>query len=275
MDATLARWDGQTVKSVTTMIAGLRVRALHAASCVVTLALCACASAPFTVMPGIAVEERPAANFDQRRPNYVVLHHTGGEDAERALRTLTDASSGVSAHYLISREGRIYYLVDETQRAWHAGESYWAGQRDLNSASIGIELDNNGHEPFAKPQIASLLALLGDLKQRYRLSAASFLGHGDIAPGRKVDPSVYFPWKRLAENGFGLWCDPPYPAVPAEVDSALLLQAFGYDTWNVTAAIAAFKRRFVPEDPTPIMTEKDRAVLYCLVQQIPNAAAQP
>jgi N-acetylmuramoyl-L-alanine amidase len=226
-------------------------------------------------MPGIAVEERPAANFDQRRPNYVVLHHTSDNDAETALRTLTSASSGVSAHYLISRDGQVYYLVDEAQRAWHAGESYWAGQHDLNSASIGIELDNNGHEPFAEPQIAALLVLLGDLKERYKLSAASFLGHGDIAPGRKVDPSVYFPWKRLAENGFGLWCDPPYPAAPAEPDSALLLQAFGYNVWNLDAAIAAFKRRFVPNDPTPAMTENDRAVLYCLVQQMQTAAAQP
>jgi N-acetylmuramoyl-L-alanine amidase len=180
---------------------------------------------------------------------------------------LTGGASGVSSHYLIDRSGRLYYLVDERNRAWHAGESYWAGQRDLNSVSIGIELDNNGREPFAEPQIAALLQLLGELKTRYRLPAASFIGHGDIAPGRKVDPSALFPWKRLAENGFGLWCDPPYPAVPAGADTALLLQAFGYSVWNFDAAVAAFKRRFVPEDASPQMTEKDRAILYCLVQQ--------
>jgi N-acetylmuramoyl-L-alanine amidase len=274
MDATLDRWDGQTIGSVETAIAGPRTWALHVVSCVVTLALCACASTPFTVMPNIKVEQRPAANFDQRRPNYVVLHHTSDNSAESALRTLTSASSGVSTHYLISRDGEVYYLVDETQRAWHAGESYWAGQHDLNSGSIGIELDNNGHEPFAEPQIVALLALLGDLKARYNLSASSFLGHGDIAPGRKVDPSVYFPWKRLVENGFGLWCDPPYPVVPPDLDSALLLQAFGYNTWNLNATIAAFKRRFVPDDPAPTMTDKDRAILYCLVQQMQSAAPQ-
>jgi N-acetylmuramoyl-L-alanine amidase len=101
------------------------------------------------------------------------------------------------------------------------------------------------------------------------------LGHGDIAPGRKVDPSVYFPWKRLADNGFGLWCEPPYPVVPAGLDTALLLQAFGYNVWNLNAAIGAFKRRFVPDDPTSTMTDRDRAVLYCLVQEMQTLAVQP
>jgi N-acetylmuramoyl-L-alanine amidase len=204
-----------------------------------------------------------------------VLHHTNDNFAETALRTLTARDSGVSAHYLIARDGEVFYLVDEARRAWHAGESYWAGQRDLNSASIGIELDNNGSEPFAEAQIASLLALLADLKERYQRSPASFLGHGDIAPGRKVDPSVYFPWKRLADNGFGLWCEPPYPVVPAGLDTALLLQAFGYNVWNLNAAIGAFKRRFVPDDPTSTMTDRDRAVLYCLVQEMQTLAVQP
>jgi N-acetylmuramoyl-L-alanine amidase len=237
-------------------------------------ALCACAplprereAAPEWIAPGLPVQHRPSPSFDQRRPNYVVLHHTTNNTAEEALHTLTSRSPGVSSHYLISRDGRLYYLVDERNRAWHAGEAYWAGQRDLNSTSIGIELDNNGREPFAEAQIATLLRLLSELKARYKLPATSFLGHGDIAPGRKVDPSAFFPWRRLAEHGFGVWCDPPYPAVPSGADTALLLQAFGYSVWNFDAAVAAFKRRFVPEDPSPQMTEKDRSVLYCLVQQ--------
>jgi N-acetylmuramoyl-L-alanine amidase len=258
--------------------AAIRV-ARRIAACVAIFALSACAplpvERPFTIMPGVAAEQQPSPNFDERRPSYVVLHHTSDSGIDEALRTLTTRESGVSSHYLISRDGRVFYLVDEAHRAWHAGESYWAGQRDLNSASIGIELDNNGNEPFAEPQITALLVLLMDLKARYKLPASGFLGHGDIAPGRKVDPSAYFPWKRLAEHGFGLWCDPPYAAAPVGLDTALLLQTFGYNVWNIDAAVAAFKRRFAPDDPAPVMTEKDRAILYCLVQQMPALAAQP
>jgi N-acetylmuramoyl-L-alanine amidase len=232
------------------------------------------AAVPEWVTPGVPAERRPSPNADQRRPSYVILHHTSDSSAEESLRTLTTRGSGVSSHYLIERNGRLYYLVDERSRAWHAGESYWAGQRDLNSVSIGIELDNNGREAFAEPQIVALLALLADLKSRYRMPASAFVGHGDIAPGRKVDPSARFPWQRLAQHGFGIWCDPPYPAVPAALDSALLLQTLGYNVWNLDAAIAAFKRRFAPEDPTPVMTEKDRSILYCLVQQQQAAAVQ-
>ena len=247
-------------------------------ACIAMVALSACApfpaGRPFSVQPGVAAEQRPSPNFDARRPAFVILHHTSNSETEQALRTLTARESAVSSHYLISRDGKVFYLVDEARRAWHAGESYWAGHRDLNSASIGIELDNDGREPFAEPQIAALLALLADLKARYKLSASSFLGHGDVAPGRKVDPSAYFPWRRLAQHGFGLWCDPPYPAAPAALDTALLLQAFGYNVWNLDAAIAAFKRRFVPEDPAPDMTEKDRSMLYCLVQQMQSPALE-
>jgi len=257
--------------------AAARTLGVRIVACVASFAINACAplsvERPFAIVPGIAAEQRASPNFDQRRPNYVIFHHTSDDSNEQALHTLTARGSGVSSHYLISRDGKVFYLVDESRRAWHAGESHWAGQRDLNSSSIGIELDNNGREPFAEPQIVALLALLADLKARYKLPAASFIGHGDIAPGRKVDPSTYFPWKRLADHGFGLWCDPPYPAVPAGVDSALLLQTFGYNVWNLDAAVAAFKRRFVPENPVPEMSEKDRALLYCLVQQMQTASA--
>jgi N-acetylmuramoyl-L-alanine amidase len=232
------------------------------------------ASAPDWVAPRVAAEQRPSANFDERRPAYVVLHHTSDTSAEESLRTLTRGGSGVSSHYLIDRSGKVFYLVDERKRAWHAGESYWAGQRDLNSTSIGIELDNNGREPFGEPQIAALLSLLGEIQLRYRLPPSAFLAHGDVAPGRKVDPSAFFPWRRLAQSGFGVWCEPPYPSVPAGIDTALLLQTFGYSVWNLDAAAAAFKRRFVPEDPSPVVTEKDRSILYCLVQQGQTAAAQ-
>ncbi|HXV10155.1 MAG TPA: N-acetylmuramoyl-L-alanine amidase, partial [Burkholderiales bacterium] len=124
----------------------------------------------------VPYEERPSPNFNERRPNYVIIHYTSHDDAERSLSTLTDPMREVSAHYLVARDGTIYYLVDELARAWHAGDSYWGGTRDLNSSSVGIELDNNGEEPFSEPQIESLLKLLADLKVRYKIPAANFLG---------------------------------------------------------------------------------------------------
>jgi N-acetylmuramoyl-L-alanine amidase len=237
-----------------------RVARIAAAALLLLLAACQ----PLPLRTSLPVEVRPSSSFDERRPNYVILHHTGDEDAERALTVLTDPLAKVSSHYLIARDGTIFYLVDEQVRAWHAGESYWAGNRDLNSASLGIELVNNGSEPFPETQIAALTALLADIKDRYRIPPANFLGHGDVAPGRKVDPSRWFPWQALAAQGFGLWCDAPQEPVPG-IDDTLLLGAFGYDVTNLDAAVAAFKRRFMPNDESSGMTDGDRAMLQCLL----------
>lgn len=231
------------------------------------LALAVAACAPLAPRTNLPVEVKPSSNFDERRPNFVILHHTSDDNPEQALGTLTDPRRKVSSHYLIARDGSIFYLVDELARAWHAGESYWGGNRDLNSASIGIELDNNGEEPFAGTQIESLLALLDDLKMRYGIPTANFIGHGDVAPGRKVDPSRWFPWEELARHGFGLWCEPPYSPVAPDLDSATLLTAFGYDISNFHAAVDAFKRHFVPHDTLREMTEQDRALLQCLISR--------
>jgi len=220
------------------------------------------------------VEERPSPNFDLRRPNFIIIHHTSNSSAEPALNVLTNRERKVSAHYLIGRDGKLFRLVDEAARAWHAGESYWGGQSDINSASIGIELDNDGFEPFVEAQIETLLALLADLKTRYNIPASNFLGHADVAPGRKADPSRFFPWKRLSEQGYGLWCDPPYPTVPPGFDSEVLLQALGYSVWNVDASISAFKLHFAADDLSPEMSANDRAMLYCLVLQKRALAAQ-
>jgi N-acetylmuramoyl-L-alanine amidase len=223
----------------------------------------ACAELPrYTALP---VDERPSPNFDVRRPDFVILHHTSNRTAEEALETLTNPGRKVSAHYLITRTGEIVYLVDELARAWHAGESYWGAQHDINSASIGIELDNTGDEPFTQAQFTSLVALLADLKTRYGIPTENFLGHGDVAPGRKTDPSRWFPWRLLAAHGFGRWCDPPYPVVPAGMDDAMLLQAFGYNVWRLDAAVAAFRRHFAPLAEDGDLTEGERAMLYCLV----------
>ena len=168
--------------------------------CFLPALLAGCASLPASR----TTEEIASPNFDQRKPNYVILHHTGSDNADRALRTLTSAESRVSAHYLIDRDGKTIQLVEESARAWHAGKSYWGGNTDMNSVSVGIELDNNGSEPFAEAQIEALLILLADLKQRHNIPAANFIGHADVAPARKEDPSAFFPWDVLAQNGFGL-----------------------------------------------------------------------
>jgi N-acetylmuramoyl-L-alanine amidase len=214
----------------------------------------------------LRVIQHPSANFNERRPSFVILHHTGSGGADRALFTLSVPVSQVSAHYLVARDGTIYYLVDEMKRAWHTGESWWGGPIDMNSASIGIELDNDGSEAYGDQQIAALLALLADLKQRYGIPGGNFVGHGDIAPGRKVDPGVEFPWRRLAEQGFGLWCEPPFEPVPAMLDDGTMLGAFGYDVANGAAAIGAFNRHFMGVE-SPQMTDEGRARLYCLVRK--------
>ena len=229
------------------------------------LLLAACAPAPLrTSLPSTWY---PSPNFDERRPNLVVIHHTSDATAERALATLTDPVREVSAHYLVGRDGTIWQLVDERKRAWHAGEARWGGDTDVNSESIGIELDNDGEEPFADAEIASLLALLADLKARYHIPTANFVGHGDIAPARKVDPSRYFPWRTLALRGFGLWCDPPWPAPPEGFDSTTALQALGYDVSDLPAAVRAYNRHYLQQEDLSELTPDGEAMLACLVQK--------
>jgi len=229
------------------------------------LALAACA--PLPQRAGIPTEWQASPNFNERKPNFVILHHTSDDTVDQALRTLADPLRSVSAHYLIGRAGRIIQLVDERARAWHAGESKWGADADINSASLGIELDNNGREPFPDAQISALLRLLTDIKERYRIPAANFIGHADVAPGRKVDPSRHFPWKTLADHGFGLWCDPPFPEPPLPFDAALGLRALGYDAEDVVAAVRAFKLHFLPEDLSSGLDQGGRALLYCLQQK--------
>ena len=162
-------------------------------------------------------------NFNLRKPNYVVIHHTAQDSTAQTLKTFTMPSTQVSAHYVIGRDGQVYHMLNDYLRAWHGGVARWGNTTDINSSSIGIELDNNGTEPFAEPQITSLLHILAGLKKAYGIPAANFIGHSDIAPSRKNDPSALFPWKRLADNGFGLWYDAgalPSPFVP---DSAAAL----------------------------------------------------
>ena len=232
---------------------------------IVTLALAACAPAP--VRTSLPSTWKPSPNFDERRPDLVVIHHTSDDTPEQALATLTDPLRQVSAHYLVGRDGTIWQLVDERKRAWHAGVSHWGAASDVNSESIGIELDNDGDEPFPDAQVQALLALLADLKARYGIPTANFVGHADVAPDRKVDPSRWFPWRTLAQHGFGLWCESPPPEAPAGFDAVLALQALGYDVSDPAAAIRAFDLHYGEGEGTGAMTEHGKAVLACLVQE--------
>lgn len=241
-------------------LTGLRSLSL-ALTCAV---LAACTSVPPVGMPGARFV--PSPNFDVRRPNLVIIHHTGDETQRDALRTLTSPSHKVSAHYLIGRNGQIVQLIDERDRAWHAGTSWWGGLTDINSASIGIELDNNGHEPYADTQIDALLALLNDLRTRYRIPAANYIGHADVAPGRKVDPSAWFPWEKLAEQGFGLWCESSFllPA-PSGFDLPMALTALGYNPAKPDASQSAFLLHFA--HAAPLDVGQQRALAACLLRQ--------
>jgi N-acetylmuramoyl-L-alanine amidase len=223
----------------------------------------ACAPTPERIGSPSAWVASPS--YNHRRPIYVVLHHTSDDTVEETLRTLTDPLRAVSSHYLVGRDGKLYQLVDERYRAWHAGKSHWGADADLNSSSIGIELDNNGREPFPPAQVDALLRLLGEIKLRYRIPTANFIGHADVSPGRKADPSAHFPWRQLARDGYGLWCDPPLPAAAATFDPDLGLQVLGYDLSNRDAAIRAFKLHFVQTEISATLTASDRDLIYCLL----------
>lgn len=155
-------------------------------------------------------------------------------------------------------------MLNDYLRAWHAGISKWGSLTDVNSSSIGIEIDNNGFEPFTDPQLNSLMRLLDTLKKKYTIPASNFIGHSDIAPSRKVDPNIYFPWKRLADSGFGLWyADTTGIVVPESLSNLQALRIIGYDVKDSTAAISAFKRHFL-QDSISILYEADRKILYNL-----------
>jgi N-acetylmuramoyl-L-alanine amidase len=209
----------------------------------------------------------PTVNFGIRKPNFVIIHHTAQDSLAQTINTFTLERTQVSAHYVVSRDGQVVQMLNEEFRAFHAGVGKWGNNYDMNSCSIGIELDNNGSEPFSEPQINSLLILLKKLKTTYNIPTANFIGHADVAPKRKADPSILFPWKTLSDNGFGLWYDVPNDLPPLYFDIENALRRIGYDTSDLPAAIIAFKRHFVKLDLNPVMSDWDKCVLYNLYRK--------
>jgi N-acetylmuramoyl-L-alanine amidase len=201
-------------------------------------------------------------NFNLRKPNFVILHHTAQNSCEETLATFTTTKSQVSAHYVICKDGTVHHMLNDYLRAWQAGVSKWGNATDINSISIGIEIDNNGFEPFTDAQVSSLLQLLDRLKKAYNIPAANFIGHADIAPGRKVDPNRYFPWQKLAENGFGLWYDTTGVQLPTDFDAMQALRVIGYDIQKPEAAIFSFKLHFVQNDSTNVINGDDKKILF-------------
>jgi N-acetylmuramoyl-L-alanine amidase len=200
-------------------------------------------------------------NFNLRKPNFVIIHHTAQNSCEQTLKTFTTASAQVSAHYVICKDGTIHHILNDYLRAWHGGAAKWGSSTDINSNSIGIEIDNNGFETFTDAQISSLLRLLGILKKEYNIPAANFIGHADIAPGRKVDPNRNFPWQQLATNGFGLWYDTTNTQVPDHFNAMQALRIVGYNIQDSASAVYAFKLHFVQADSSKVITDADRKIL--------------
>ena len=230
----------------------------------------------------------PSPNFDMRRapPDMVVLHYTGMESGEAALARLRDPDAKVSAHYLVEEDGRVFSLVAEERRAWHAGVSFWKGTRDCNGASIGVEIVNPGHDfgyrPFPPAQIEAVIELLDDVRTRWEIPDGRILAHSDVAPDRKIDPGELFPWKTLAEAGHGLWVEPPIPpgaplTVGDEGPGVFALQAglnrLGYDSppsgrydGGAATLVAAFQRHWRPERIDGIADGGTRSRLMALLR---------
>lgn len=217
--------------------------------------------------------ERWSPNFDERALpiTMIVLHYTGMTTGATAIDRLADADAKVSAHYVVEEDGQITVMVPEAKRAWHAGRSRWRGIKDVNSASVGIEIVNPGHEfgytPFPDEQIASVMRLVHDIQARYGISRGNIVGHSDIAPARKQDPGELFPWEALAKRRLAL----PRPSRnltdPLWSDAAFLLalERFGYDVADARAAVIAFQRRFRPERLDGIIDGECRALLLGLL----------
>jgi N-acetylmuramoyl-L-alanine amidase len=223
----------------------------------------------------LCIVDRPSPNRDSRNGapvDILVLHYTGMKTAEEALTRLCDPAAKVSAHYTIDRDGAIYAHVPEEERAWHAGVSYWAGERNVNARSIGIEIVNPGHAfgyiPFADAQIDALIELAQGIVKRHPISPKRVVGHSDIAPARKQDPGELFPWQRLAKAGIGMWPKEPFALLVESAATALARYGYGLPPdvdLPFEKVITAFQRRFRPEKITGEWDSECSGILSCLL----------
>ena len=239
----------------------------------------------------VVAEVRPSPNHTERTdaglPDMIVLHYTGMRDNEAAIRQLCSPASEVSAHYVVLQDGHIVQLVAESRRAWHAGVSSWAGETDINSRSIGIEIANPGHEhgypDYPRRQVAAVTALCRSIFTRYQVAPDRVLAHSDVAPARKQDPGEKFPWKLLADSGIGLWVNPaPITQtgpiyVLGDTNQAIeevqrLLARYGYSVTptgyldgNTRDAVAAFQRHFRPIRVDGVVDVSTTATLKALL----------
>lgn len=232
--------------------------------------------------------EAVSPNFNERTvpPDMLILHYTGMTSGPEALARLCDEQSKVSSHYLVEEDGRVFRLVPEERRAWHAGVSFWKGESDINGRSIGIEIVNPGHEfgyrAFPAAQIAAVIELVADIRTRWSIEDSRILGHSDVAPGRKIDPGELFPWKQLAQAGHGLWAEPDAaPGLPLsegeEGAGVFALQAgftrLGYDCApsgkydaQTTSVVQAFQRHWRQEQVDGVADGMTRARLIALLR---------
>ena len=220
----------------------------------------------------LEIIKSPSPNFDARKApiSMLVLHYTGMESGQAALDRMCDPNAKVSAHYMVEEDGRIFQLVSEDDRAWHAGVASWQGLDDINSRSIGIEIVNGGHDfdlpDFSDVQNGAVTLLCADILLRYDITHTGVVGHSDIAPGRKQDPGERFPWRRLSDAGIGFW---PRAAAMEPVDDtgvAEALRVIGYGVEmipdaSLEACLAAFQRRWRPENITGEADEETRRIL--------------
>jgi N-acetylmuramoyl-L-alanine amidase len=226
----------------------------------------------------MTIIDTPSPNFDDRTlpVSMIVLHYTGMVDGAAAIARLRDPVAKVSSHYLVDEDGTTLRMVAEDKRAWHAGASHWREIDDVNSASIGIEIVNPGHEfgyrPFPKEQIDALIPLVADIVRRHRITRGNVVGHSDIAPARKRDPGELFPWNDLARLRLALprptrnLMDPHW----TEAGFCLALERFGYDVSDRMAAIMAFQRRFRPELVDGEIDAECRMILLALLLPKPQ-----
>jgi N-acetylmuramoyl-L-alanine amidase len=239
----------------------------------------------------VVADLRESPNHGERRdgmsPDMIVLHYTGMAHAEAALERLCSPASEVSAHYFVHEDGRIIQCVPEARRAWHAGAAAWAGETDINSCSIGIEIVNPGHDygypDFPSRQIAAVITLCRGIVARRAIRPERVLGHSDVAPARKQDPGEKFPWPLLAKSGIGLWVKPARitkaaaQLTPGEAaEEVKLLQAkladYGYGIEATgsydeatRAVVTAFQRHFRPARIDGVADQSTRETLTALL----------